>query len=128
MNPKSHKIFKEEVAKEVGVHENVVDDLVSFYYGKVRKALSSLDQDSIFLDGLGTFKIRKTRLEKNIKKYKSALGNIVTTTYSGYEKKLSIQSKIDKMENLLDKVNTNIENKKRFKEDRKNGFKKDLEK
>mgnify|MGYP003128607178 CR=1 FL=1 len=119
MNPKSYKIFKEGIADEVGVHENVVDDLVTFYYGKVRKNLSDLTHPNINITGLGTFTIRKVRLEKNIKKNKSYLGNITKNTINGYEKHLTIQDKIDKMENMLDMCNKLLEEKKKFKANKK---------
>ena len=54
MRPKSHKSFFEDVAKEVNVHKDVVDDLVTFYYGKVRKNLSNLSDTHINVAGLGT--------------------------------------------------------------------------
>ena len=66
MKPKSHKFFFEEVAKEIGVHKDVVDDLITFYYNKVRKNLSDLTDTHINVAGLGTFILRKKRLEKNI--------------------------------------------------------------
>ena len=115
MNPKSYKIFKEGIADEIGVHENVVDDLVTFFYGKVRKNLSELTYPNISITGLGTFTIRKVRLEKNIKKNKSYLGNITKNTINGYEKHLTIQDKIANMENMLDMCNELIQNKKNFK-------------
>ena len=42
MKPKNHKFFFNDVAKEAGVHKDVVDDLITFYYAKVRKNLSDL--------------------------------------------------------------------------------------
>ena len=63
MNPKSYKKFKDGIAEEVGVHPDVVNDFINFYYGKVRKSLSALDYPKILLDGLGTFYIRKNKLE-----------------------------------------------------------------
>ena len=53
MNPRNHKEFRKDIANEVGVHENVVDDFIAFYYSKVRKALSSLEHPNILIDGLG---------------------------------------------------------------------------
>ncbi len=37
MNPKNYKQFKEGIAEEVGVHQNVVEDFITFYYGRLRK-------------------------------------------------------------------------------------------
>ena len=76
MNPKSHKQFKENIAEEVGVHPKVVEDFLTFYYAKVRKALSTLEYPRINVDGLGTFFIRKGKLAKSYKKNKSMLGNL----------------------------------------------------
>ncbi len=126
MNPKSHKDFKKGIAKEVGVHENVVDDFITFYYNKLRKSLSELEHPKIFVDGLGTFSIRKNRLQKQIKRKKSYLGNIVNNTYSGYQKKLSIEDRIDEMENVLKMLEEQELEKKEFKKN-KNESKKDME-
>ena len=81
MKPKSHKVFKTDIAKEVGVHASVVDEFVSFYYSRVRSTLSNLEHSKVFIDGLGTFSIRKVKLEKAIKKNKSYLGNLEKNTY-----------------------------------------------
>ena len=47
MNPKKHKEFKKGIAEKVGVHQQVVDDFISFYYSKIRKKLSTLDYPRI---------------------------------------------------------------------------------
>jgi hypothetical protein len=127
MNPKSHKNFKKGIASEIGIHENVVDDFIAFYYAKLRKNLSELSHPKIFVDGLGTFSVRKNRLEAQIKSKKSHLGNIVNNTYSGYEKKLAIEDRIDEMESLLITLKEQELEKKDFKKN-KHGSKKDLEK
>ncbi len=127
MNPKSHKDFKKGIAKEIGIHENVVDDFIAFYYSKLRKNLSELTHPKIFVDGLGTFSIRKNRLKKQIKRKKSYLGNVVNNTYSGYEKKLTTQDRIEEMESVLKMLEEQEVEKKDFKNTR-NGFKKNLEK
>lgn len=115
MRPKSHKQFKEEIAKEVGVHPKVVDDFITFYYARVRKALSTLEYPRIVVDGLGTFFIRKGKLEKAIKRNKSMLGNLRKRTYKGYEKTYAINKKLEEMESAIRIIDKNLENKKEFK-------------
>jgi nucleoid DNA-binding protein len=115
MKPKSHKIFKEGIAEEIGVHESVVDELVSFYFGKVRNALSSLEDQRVFVEGLGTFAIRKTRVEKAIAKNKSYLGNLEKHTYNGYDKTVATKEKIEVLEKVLEKINASIQERKDFK-------------
>ena len=120
MIPKNHKIFKEGIANEVEIHENVVDDFISFYYSNVRQALSSLEHNKVFVDGLGTFTLRKTRIEKSIVKNKSYLGNLEKNTYKGYDKSISVKNKIEKLEKALDLITESIDKRKEFK-NKKNG-------
>ena len=115
MNPKKHKEFKKGIAEEVGVHQQVVDDFISFYYSKLRKKLSQLDYPKIYVDGLGTFELRKGRLTTAIKRNKSMLGNIAKTTYNGYAKSETIIQNVEQMSAALAKMEKNILNKKEFK-------------
>jgi len=115
VNPKSHKNFREGIADEVGVHQSVVDDFITFYYAKVRKKLSSLDYPRINVDGLGTFYLRKNKLEKAIKKNKSFLGNLAKRTYVGFAKSEDVQINIDQMEKAMLQMEEDIMNKKRFR-------------
>ncbi|TXG83973.1 MAG: hypothetical protein E6R13_03490 [Spirochaetes bacterium] len=123
MNPKNHKLFKEGIAEQVGVHPNVVDDFVTFFYGRLRKNLSNLSHPRIYVEGLGTFVVRKQRLDKAIKKNKDILGNIKKQTYNGYEKSLAVKDKLDQMENVQKMYDEMMQEKKEFKEQR-NGTKK----
>tara|TARA_B100001094_G_scaffold8362_1_gene7473 strand:+ start:2097 stop:2459 length:363 start_codon:yes stop_codon:yes gene_type:complete len=118
VNPKSYKKFKADIAEEVGVHPDVVNDFINFYYGKVRKSLSALDYPKILLDGLGTFYIRKNKLEKAIQKNQDILDNIKKTTYKGYEKSVNVGEKLNNMQNVLKTLNENIEEKKNFKNEK----------
>ena len=115
MNPKKHKDFKEGLAEEVGVHSQVVDDFIAFYYSKLRKKLSVLEYPRINVDGLGTFYLRKARLEKSIKKNKSTLGNLAKRTYNGYAQSESIQKNIEQMSKALEQMEADILSKKEFK-------------
>lgn len=119
MNPKQHKNFRKGIAEKVEVHESVVDDFIDFYYDKVRQALSSLESNRIFIDGLGTFALRKVRVEKAIKKNKSYLGNLEKTTYKGYDKTIITQNKIKELENALSKIEKSIIDRKNFKNEKK---------
>jgi|TARA_R110000803_G_scaffold25481_3_gene60938 nucleoid DNA-binding protein len=118
MNPKSHKELKKNIAEEVGVHQSVVDDFISFYYGKLRKKLSNLEYPRIQVDGLGTFHMRKNRLEQSIKKNKSILGNLKKRTYKGFAKSENIQENIEQMSKALEQLEKDILNKKQFRNER----------
>ena len=116
MNPKSHKELKNGIADEVGVHHSVVDEFITFYYSKLRRKLSDIDFPRIQVDGLGTFYLRKNKLEKAIKKNKSILGNLAKRTYVGFAKSQEINKNVNQMESALMQMEKDILNKKLFKE------------
>ena len=118
MRAKHHKEFKKGIAEKVGVHPDVVDDFISFYYGKVRKSLSSLEYPTVSVFGLGTFSLRKNKVEKAIKKNKSYLGNFVKNTYDGYDKHIAVKEKIQMLEQANRQIEEVNEEKKKFKSKR----------
>ena len=118
MKPKSHNDFKEGIANEVGVHKEVVDDFITYYYAQVRKALSNLVAVNVYVEGLGTFSMKKNKIEKAIKKNKSILGNLRKRTFDGYEKTSAINKKLEEMESALRIIDDNIESKKEFKKNK----------
>ena len=119
MKPKNPKEFYSDIAKEIEVHKDVVNDLVAFFYAKFRKNLSELKAPKINLPGLGTFSIRKKKLEKAIKRNKDILGNLEKMTYKGYEKFVPVKNKIEEMETALKLINENIKAKTKFKNENK---------
>ena len=119
MKPKNYKDFYDEVSEEAEVHKDVVNDFITFFYAKVRKNLSELTAPKIRLPGLGTFQIRKSKLEKSIKRHKDMIGNIQKRTYKGYGKYVPIKEKLKLMENALDEINKNLKKKKTFKNENK---------
>ena len=112
MNPKKHNTFKKDIAKEVGVHPDIVDAFITFYYGKVRKNLSDLNCCNLHLDGLGTFSLRKKRLKDKIKRYKSILGNLTKMTFGGYDKHVAVKEKLNNLEDALKLIEENEQRKK----------------
>ena len=119
LNPKKYKTFYDEIAEEAEVHKDLVADFICFFYGRVRKNLSSLTSPKIGLPGLGTFVIRTNKLKKAIKRNKDILGNLEKMTYEGYEKHTAVKEKLKEMEDLLAAVEANIKSKKEFKNENK---------
>nr|QPI16327.1 MAG: hypothetical protein NIOZUU157_00217 [Virus NIOZ-UU157] len=119
MNPKNYRDFFEDISKDAEVHKDLVSEFVSFFYGRVRKSLSTLESTKINLPGLGTFKIRTGKLKKAIKRNKDILGNLQKMTYTGYEKHLPVKNKLEEMETVLKKVENTIKEKKQFRNENK---------
>jgi len=118
MNPKKYKEFKKGIAEELKIHPDVVDDFVSFYFNKIRTELSNLSATHIWVQGLGTFSMKKAKLEKSIKKKKSLLGNFNNMAYNGIEKSIAIKKQLELQEKALEMVNDGLNKKKDFKEKR----------
>jgi len=112
-------MFFEEIAKECEVHENLVAELIRFFYSEVRKNLEDLENTRVLLPNLGTFIIRKNRLDRSIKRHKDMLGNMEKTTYSGYGKHLPVKNKLITMEKALKRIETEIKEKKDWKNENK---------
>ena len=121
MKPKNHNDFKEGISTEVGVHKEVVDDFITYYYAQVRKALANLSAVNIYVEGLGTFSMKKNKIEKNMtickfcdtKITKNHLAEHQTTrkclnirktkklsAYSGKLQTSDIKLQVDKMKNF----------------------------
>ena len=119
LNPKKYKKFYDDIAEEAEVHKDLVKDFVYFFYAKVRKELSELNHPKLHLPNLGTFSIRVGKLKKNIKKNKDILGNLQKMTFDGYDKSVPVREKLKTMEALLEVVEQNIKDKKKFKDENK---------
>ena len=119
MNPKNSKQFYSDIAKKANVHNDVAADLIYFFYEKFRKNLSNLSSNKITLPNLGTFTLRKNKLEKAKIQNKDILGNLQKNTYKGYEKSVSVKNKLEQMETALINLNKKIKLKKDFKNENK---------
>lgn len=119
LNPKSYKEFFKTIAKECEVHEDLVEEFIRFFYNEIRKHLEELDHTRILLPNLGTFILRKGRLDRAIKRHKDMLGNIEKTTYVGYGNHLPVKDKLNKMEKAKIRIEKEITNKKKWKDETK---------
>lgn len=113
--PENYKSYFKKVAAECEVHPDLVEELVRFFYGNIRKNLENLDHSRVLLPNLGTFILRKNRVEKSIKRHKDMLGNMEKTTYSGYGKHLPVKEKLIKLEKADKRLSEEIEKKKNWK-------------
>ena len=73
MKPTKSKDLIKKTAEQLELPLELVSDVVDFYYSLVIKKIESLDEPSIFLQGLGTLKISRKKLESNIKNLEKIL-------------------------------------------------------
>ena len=112
MVPKKAKDFKEATAKELGLSEKLVSDVIDFYWKTLRKEMSNLSHLSIELPNFGTFKVKHWALDNEIEKHKSIVKKR-EGRFSEYAYVKSVQESIAAMEKLKEKVKLQ---KEKFKE------------
>lgn len=69
MRPKKAKEFIPEVASELQHSEQLVSDVLSFYWAEVRKNLSTLAHNRIHLTNLGDFVVKHWKVDEKIEAY-----------------------------------------------------------
>lgn len=66
MRPKKAKEFIPEIAQELDISKELVEDLVLYYWREVRKSLSGLKHSRIHLTNLGDFTIKHWKIDDKI--------------------------------------------------------------
>ena len=106
MKPKSHKEFIKETADKLNIKESVVEDCVGFFYAAVRKNLADMKHTNVHVQNLGTFKVKKTELDKLYKKYKNHLNILANPeTFVQMKIKKEVEEKFEKVKNLYNIIN-----------------------
>lgn len=124
MTPKKHKVIIEETAKQLDIDINLVQDITSFYWSKVRKSLSNLDAAAINIEGLGKMYIKPLTLKKVTEKYKAILKNTNPKYFNNVQKIKDLEirvERLDKVAIMLEEQNNkrNLVKTKRYEKDNK---------
>jgi len=67
--PKKVKDLTITTSEELNLPQGLVDDVVRFVWLSLRKEMSQLEAPAIYVDNLGTFKVRRDKLDITILKY-----------------------------------------------------------
>jgi nucleoid DNA-binding protein len=67
LHPKKAKELIPEVAEKTNLPEEIVKQIVSYYWQEVRQALSSLQHSRVHVTNLGDFVVKHWKLEEKIK-------------------------------------------------------------
>jgi nucleoid DNA-binding protein len=104
MNPKkANKLYK-QVAEEMDLSETLVEDFIEFYYKAVRANMSDLTHHRINVEGLGQFVVKHNLVRKAIPKYTKSLKNHDTSTFRAYYNKKMVETKLDLLIKLEQKI------------------------
>ena len=67
MKPKKVKDLIPQLAKKLQLSEAEIKSVLDVYWDKIRKNLSSLENNHVYLKGLGTFYMRASSVDKQLK-------------------------------------------------------------
>jgi nucleoid DNA-binding protein len=73
LRPTKSKDLIKKTAEQLGMSEELVKDVVDFYYSVVIKKIENLESATIFLHGLGTLRLSRKKLEFQIKNLEKLL-------------------------------------------------------
>ena len=114
MIPKKSSVLYKELAEEINIPIELVDDLIQTYYKTLRTELSNLSQPRINVDGLGQFVARQALIKKSIDRYKKVLDSHDTSTFRAYYNKKMLEEKLQKLESLEIKIKAQNQKKQDF--------------
>jgi len=66
LKPKKAKEFIPSVSTELGLSEDLVENVIDYYWREVRKSLSNLSHSRIHLTNLGDFVVKHWKLEEKL--------------------------------------------------------------
>ncbi len=130
MKPRKPKYCVDKVAEDLERSKQQVEDITSFYWSELRKALSNIEGPFISINSLGTFKVRYNKIEKLKKKYQYYLENDIDPekmTFNKHSIKKLSESKIEALNRIQDLMQKEKERKDNFKK-RNHDSSEDLEK
>jgi len=112
------------ISEELNVKEDLVDDFINFYYKEVRSTLSDLNHTKVNIDGLGVFSIKPRSVDKLINRYQKTIDNSNNYSFKSYFNKKQLESKLDDLYNIQEKIRKEKEDRKKFLSEK---YKKDMD-
>lgn len=118
MIPKKAKDFNALVADELNISKDLVDDVINFYWKKIRTSITNLEEYSIEIINLGTFKIKDWKIEEVINEYNKKIENL-EGKFNAYVIKRKHEKNIESLEKIKKEITLEKEKLKLKKDDRK---------
>jgi len=98
--PKKSKVIVEITANEMQQDINLVRDITSFYWSRVRKNLSGLKFPVMNIKGLGTMTIRPIKLQRANDEYKGILKHMNPKYFQSFGRIKNLESKIERIDKM----------------------------
>jgi len=120
MIPKKPKDLYKDVSEDLDVSETLVDNFMTFYYKDLRKNLSSLSHTKINIDGLGVMHVKAKTIRSLIVSLSEKLERIGTNTFSKYFNRKKIESRLELIKEMHEKLEQDKLKKQIFIKNKKN--------
>lgn len=130
MNPKKPKDFIKPTAEDLGIDESIVDDVVNHFWSAVRKALTDLEEPSITVANIGSFRVRYKKIQDVKDRYQRYITGLEKEkmTYTKHTLKNQYLEAIAKLDALKEDLYEQFIKRNELRENRKNNVtNKDLE-
>lgn len=125
MRPVKRKQISERVSERLNISAETVDEIISCYYNAVQRKLSGLEHPQITVDSLGTFYIKRSKLEKKLDIYQKALikyESIEEPNIREYTSIRELKATIATFNRMVDEL-IKLDDKKQSKEEEKEIYK-----
>lgn len=114
MLPKNSKHYIIPTAEDLTLDSQLVEDVVSFYYLSLRKALSSFACYNIQVENIGSFTVKKQKVPGLIKKYEKHLSVLKTETFNQMAIKKEVEIKLQEVLKLKEMLDEEKQRRKEF--------------
>ncbi len=121
MNPKKPKTIIPLVIERLNLpadSNELIEDLINFYYKAVKKSLIDFKETHINVLNLGTFVSRPKMMRERLEKYQGMISNVNTETIVGYKIKVDCEAKVKKILTNLKQWEKQFKKKQEVKERR----------
>jgi hypothetical protein len=97
LNPKKAKTLYSEVSTDLNLDENLVKDVLDFYWSDLRKQMANLTSPRLDVINLGTFEVMPKTLEKCIEAYQEYQKMPVPKTFTKYQAYSVIEGRLKRL-------------------------------
>jgi nucleoid DNA-binding protein len=127
MIPKKPKTLYKQLAEDENIDEQLIEDLITFYYRKVRQDMSALAHTRIHIDGLGQFVVKSKAVTKLIDKYTRQVASLDGYSIASYHHKIRLETRLEELNRIAQVIEEEKQVKDNFKKAKNESTKGNLE-
>ena len=120
MPPKKAKELVQPTAEQLDLNVEFVQDVIDFYWKEVRKSLSELRAPRVLVSNFGSFQIKTSKIDEQRKKYEDQFNSYKPEdmTFQKHKIKDDIELKLNRINKIMESVESDSNRKKQIREKR----------